>query len=121
VSVMPGSRHLICCCAIAGILACEPALVSAQPSGTSESDDLIGGATPERFLFYSGFDLWTFGYAAMPARNGHQTSRIGTASFSALSSPTASSVSIRRRRATGPRSFARRSFPAGASSAATSK
>jgi len=60
---MPGSRHLSCCCAIAAILACEPALVSAQPSGTLESDDLIGGATPERFLFYSGFDLWTFGYA----------------------------------------------------------
>jgi hypothetical protein len=24
---------------------------------------LSGGASPERFLFYSGFDLWNFGYA----------------------------------------------------------
>ncbi|MBN8986174.1 MAG: cellulose biosynthesis protein BcsS, partial [Rhizobiales bacterium] len=24
---------------------------------------MVGGATPERFLFYSGFDLWNFGYA----------------------------------------------------------
>lgn len=24
---------------------------------------MSGGASPERFLFYSGFDLWNFGYA----------------------------------------------------------
>lgn len=47
----------------AAFLACNAGAASAQAPAASASDDLIGGATPERFLFYSGFDLWNFGYA----------------------------------------------------------
>lgn len=59
---------------LAAIICCGPKAVSAQtpaasiaapsaePAGTP-SDRLSGGARPERFLFYSGFDIWHFGYA----------------------------------------------------------
>ena len=60
---MPGSRNLSWYVVVAAILACEPASVSAQTSQPAAIDDLSGGATPERFLFFSGFDLWNFGYA----------------------------------------------------------
>lgn len=60
---MPWSRNLSLCYLIAALLACEPRAASAQTSTPADLDDLIGGATPERFLFYSGFDLWNFGYA----------------------------------------------------------
>ncbi len=29
----------------------------------ASSDSLAGGSSPERFLFYGGFDIWRFGYA----------------------------------------------------------
>jgi len=44
-------------------VACDPRAASAQTSTPAVADDLSGGANPERFLFYSGFDLWNFGYA----------------------------------------------------------
>jgi len=60
---MPGLRNRSWGYVIAAaLLACRPAPASAQ-TPASAPDDLIGGATPERFLFYSGFDLWNFGYA----------------------------------------------------------
>lgn len=61
---MPGLRNRSWGYVIAAVLlACKPATTSAQTPASSAPDDLIGGAAPERFLFYSGFDLWNFGYA----------------------------------------------------------
>lgn len=61
---MPGVRNRSWGYVIAAaLLACKPGTVSAQTPPSSAPDDLLGGATPERFLFYSGFDLWNFGYA----------------------------------------------------------
>ncbi|MBN9002798.1 MAG: cellulose biosynthesis protein BcsS, partial [Rhizobiales bacterium] len=61
---MPGFRNRSWGCVIAAVLfACKPGAASAQTPASSGPDDLVGGATPERFLFYSGFDLWNFGYA----------------------------------------------------------
>lgn len=60
---MLGSRNLSWYYVVAALLACEPGAVSAQISMPSVADELSGGADPERFLFYSGFDLWNFGYS----------------------------------------------------------
>jgi hypothetical protein len=60
---MPGLRNLSWCYLVAALLACEPGCARAQTSTLPADDDLHGGARPERFLFYSGFDLWNFGYA----------------------------------------------------------
>lgn len=61
---MPGFRNRSWGCVIAAVLfACKPGAASEQTPASSGPDDLVGGATPERFLFYSGFDLWNFGYA----------------------------------------------------------
>jgi hypothetical protein len=51
------------CVVVAVLLTSITAAASAQAPTSPVADDLIGGATPERFLFYSGFDLWNFGYA----------------------------------------------------------
>lgn len=45
------------------IAVCDPAFAQSQPSAIEPADELVGGATPERFLFFSGFDLHRFGYA----------------------------------------------------------
>ena len=51
-------------CRIAVVLACGATIAAAQPLSLDppSSDELIGGAAPEHFLFFSGFDLWRFGY-----------------------------------------------------------
>lgn len=61
---MPGLRNRSWRYVLAvALLACKPAIASAQTPTAPAANDLIGGATPERFLFYSGFDIWNFGYA----------------------------------------------------------
>ncbi|MCO5129535.1 MAG: cellulose biosynthesis protein BcsS [Xanthobacteraceae bacterium] len=48
---------------VATLLACWSGPTLAQTQVSSDPDELSGGAAPERFLFFSGFDLWNFGYA----------------------------------------------------------
>lgn len=45
------------------LAACDPAIAQSQSPVIEPAGDLVGGATPERFLFFSGFDLYRFGYA----------------------------------------------------------
>lgn len=64
---MRGLATLHVSCVVAMLLAYGTAAATAQTPEPSTfpvaSDDLGGGSTPERFLFFSGFDIWRFGYA----------------------------------------------------------
>lgn len=52
---------------IAFLLACGTTAATAQTHEASAppaaADELSGGAKPEHFLFFGGFDIWHFGYA----------------------------------------------------------
>lgn len=60
---MAGARNRSGWRVVAALLACWSGPVFAQAPTPSDFDELSGGAAPERFLFFSGFDLWHFGYA----------------------------------------------------------
>lgn len=64
---MRGLATLQASCVAVMVLAYGIAAATAQTPEPSTlppvSDDLSGGATPERFLFFSGFDIWHFGYS----------------------------------------------------------
>src|SRR4051794_35284911 len=53
------------CCVAAAVLTCSERAPAQSPDleATPPASELSGGAKPEHFLFYSGFDIWRFGRA----------------------------------------------------------
>src|SRR4051794_40170636 len=55
----------MCCCLIAAVMTCGGRTLAQSPDAEAAppGNELSGGAKPEHFLFYSGFDIWRFGRA----------------------------------------------------------
>jgi hypothetical protein len=49
------------CCVAAAVVTCGTGALAQTPDMQAPPDGLSGGAKPEHFLFYSGFDIWRFG------------------------------------------------------------
>jgi hypothetical protein len=75
-------------CLSAAVVVCDNDRVITQreidplPSEAPPSEILSGGARPEEFLFYGGFDLWRFSLAGYTGLYWAPTDRTTTASRS---------------------------------------